>query len=249
MFIPVFVKGTTLDDTWFQLLKELRALGREYPITDGSYAGQNRLAFDFVSGIVMHPHARPLAPITDPLDPPTTDDNILNYFNEYLMNPNLEDGEEYRYAQWINGPMHNPWKPDSKKGFHYFYDETQVEWVIRHFKEKGFGNEHCFITIGDPTSNFRYDKPYKEQTDRGTSPCLRGLDFRVVDGYLTTHVVYRSWDLVGGWPENMGGFTLLNEYVANMIGAEPGPLSFSCKSLHAYDHAFKYLDARIGKGI
>ncbi|MCK5016579.1 MAG: hypothetical protein KAS32_05835, partial [Candidatus Peribacteraceae bacterium] len=65
--------------------------------------------------------------------------------------------------------------------------------------------------------------------------------------YLTTHVVYRSWDLWGGFPENMGGFTLLNEHIAGELGVEPGPLSFSCKSLHAYSHHVDIIAARLGK--
>ena len=81
---------------------------------------------------------------------------------------------------------------------------------------------------------------------RKTSPCLRLLDFRIVDNYLTTHVVYRSWDM-WAWPENMGGFTLLNEYIADLVGVEPGPLTFSCKSLHAYDYQFEVIKMRLRK--
>ncbi len=250
MLMPVNIIGRDLDDTWFQLLKELRAQGREYKITNGSLEWESRLTFDMCSGFIAFPHVRPLAPITEPLNPPTSDIVIEKYFQEYIMNPNLLPGEEYRYSQWINGPYMNHWKPNKIEGYGHSMYETQLEWIIRHFNEKGYGNEHCFITVGDPDTNFRYDKPYEDDTDRGTSPCLRGLDFRVInDGgvnLLLTNVLYRSWDLVAGWPENMGGFTLLNEYVAGMIGVEPGPLAFNCKSLHAYKSSLKYLDQRIG---
>jgi len=232
MINPVFVKANTLGDTWFQLLWDIYKYGRKYPITTGSFAGSTRLEFDFVSGISMLPHIRPLAPIMpEAVRPTTTDDKIGEYFAGYLMNPELEEGEHYKYAQWINGNIPNKAKSIGK----FYYMESQLEWIIRHFKEKGYGNNHCYINVGDRNSNFAYDYPYTDETDRRTSPCLRGLDFTIKDNQLITHVIYRSWDLYAGWPQNMGGFTLLNEYVAEQLDdVEPGPMAFSCSGLHCY---------------
>lgn len=262
-FKPVFVEGTNLDDTWFQLLYQLWEKGRKYEITSGSHAGSNRLAFDFVSGFIKYPHTRPLAPImpegTD-LHPPTTDEKIDSYFADYIMDPHLEPDEEYRYSSWIAGGN------DICK-------VNQTQWIIDHFKKHGYGNEHCYLNVSNPDSCLAYDRPFKsckkcnefypprikncpkcgeelniDEAKRGTSPCLRGLDFRIIDGYLMTHVIYRSWDLWAGFPENMGGFTLLNEFIANNLeGVEPGPLSFSCKSLHAYEHHVGIITKRLNK--
>ena len=261
MLKPVFIEGRDLDDTWFQLLAALHEHGRRYKITDGSYAGAERVAFDFVSGFIHHPHSRPLAPRlpeSSPLPRPTTDDEIENYFVNYLMNSELEKNEDYRYATWIVGGEYQAPAFVSKyqiDGDRHFYGSNslviavpnQIEWIIDHFKTKGLGNEHCYLSVGYPESNFAYDLPYDNPNDRRTSPCLRGLDFRVVDGKLLTHVIYRSWDLWGGWPTNMGGFTMLNQYVAEEIGVEPGPLAFSSKSLHCYDFQLEVLKARLGK--
>lgn len=239
MIQPVFVKSNTLGDTWFHLLWEIYNCGRKYKITDGSFAGSNRLEFDFVSGISMFPHIRPLSPIMpEGIDPTTTDEKIDDYFANYLMDSTLGDNEEYKYAEWINGILFN-----ENKGI----AETQIKWTIRHFKEKGYGNNHCYINIGNSDSNFAYDRPYKNETERGTSPCLRGLDFKVKENRLITHVIYRSWDLYGGWPQNMGGFTLLNEYIASEIGVEPGPLCFSCAGLHCYDFQIEPLKTILRK--
>jgi len=261
MFKPVFIQARDLDDCWFQLLSELYEKGRRYKITDGSYAGHERVVFDFVSGFISYPHTRPLAPQipeTCPLPPPTTEREIYHYFAEYLMDSRLAENEHYRYATWLVG---GEYKMPPIEGRYLKSSITfppwevrvpnQLQWVIDHFKSKGFGNEHCYITIGYPESNFAYDVPYSNPTERMTSPCLRGLDFRVIECegkyYLLTHVIYRSWDLVSGWPTNMGGFTLLNEYVASELEINPGPLAFSCKSLHCYDFTFDYLKARLGK--
>jgi len=261
-FAPVMVHARDLDDCWFMLLDYLFRFGREYKIDEGSYAGQKRLTFDHVSGFIDHPHARPLAPNVpenSPLPPPTTDDEIENYFANYIMNSELAENEEYTYGTWIVGGKYQLPKAeifiDESKDEGAIWEDApyvkvpnQIQWIIDHFKQKGYGNEHCYLTIGYPESNFAYDVPYSNEMERRTSPCLRGLDFRIINNCLLTHVVYRSWDLVGGWPTNMGGFALLNEFVAeNLEGVEPGPLSFSCKSLHSYDHMYDYVKARLGK--
>lgn len=304
-FKPVFINATTLGDCWFQLLQGLYDNGRKYLITDGSYKGINRLVFDDVGGFISYPHERPLAPIMPEgsnLPAPTTDHDIEMYFADYLMNSKIQDNEDYKYATFIVGGKYIVPNGIQCSVNHPFYDKikindkittpNQLEWIIKHFKEKGFGNEHCYLTVGYPESNFAYDIPFKNEQERKTSPCLRGLDFRIIEeklfcclkcnkeyteeehrkihekqlhhinwncdcfqegftiiekSYLHTKVIYRSWDLWGGWPTNMGGFTLLNEYVANELEIEPGPLSFTCKSLHCYDFQLDVLKMRLNK--
>lgn len=271
IFHPIFVEATTLDDCWFRLLWHLFDKGKRYHIDDGSYAGRERLTFDHISGFVHFPHTRPLAPYVPEgtVPPPTTEHDIEQYFANYLMNSELEKNEDYRYSTFIVGGEYElpPKKMSvgmripkyaftegtrfSKEVYNIYPDvinvPNQVDWVINHFKQKGFGNEHCYITVGYPESSFAYDIPYINENERKTSPCLRGLNFRVVEGHLILHIIYRSWDLVSGWPTNMGGFTLLNEFVASELNIIPGPVSFSCSSLHAYDHAYDYLKIRLGK--
>jgi thymidylate synthase len=233
-FNPVHIVGTTLGDTWFQLISALWERGRRgILITDGSFKGSHRMEFDMVSGFCNYPHQRPLAPILPPSigEVPTNDDKILDYFNEYIMNPKCLPGEEYRYSTWINGQYYNTWTDKM---------ESALEWVIRHFQEKGYGNNHCYIRMGKTFHQADYDAPYSAEMERKTTPCLQGLDFKIKDNCLLIGVIYRSWDLYGGWPENMGGFTLLNEYVCGMLGdVEPGPLAFFSMGLHCYDHQLK----------
>lgn len=263
-FRPTFIEATTLDDAWFRLLWEAAHRGREYFITSGSFEGKRRLALDYTAGFIHAPHHRPLSPTVpegSSLSPPCTDEVGERYFANYLMNPKREKNEHYKYASYIVG---------GDKGV---CEVKQLDWVIKHLNASP-GNEHCYITIGTPNSLMDYDKPYRECPQcrrlfnwmyhkcpyhgvdliahehlRKTTPCLRGLDFRIIDGALFTHVVYRSWDLVNGWPTNMVGFTLLNEYVASELGIEPGPLAFSCKSLHIYEDCYDYIRARICKEI
>lgn len=237
MFKPIQIIANDLNDCYFQLLTHLWHQGRKYKITDGSFAGAYRLEFDFCTGFINYPHSRPLTPIMpEGIPPVTTDEKLeLEYFPNYLMNPVLEGNEHYRYSSWINGTDHYgefaAWDAFNKSS------ETPLEWVIRHFKEKGYGNNHCYINVGNVDSGFNYDIPHKTEGDRRTSPCLRGIDFKIKDNYLIMSVIFRSWDLYAGFPENMGGLTILNEYICEQLhDVLPGPLAFTSAGLHCYDY-------------
>lgn len=267
-FKPVFIDAKTIDDCWFQLLQNVYDHGRPYKKTSGSRTGMTVYGFDFVSGFIHYPHTRPLAPIMpEGIPSVTTDENIEKYFTDYLMDSNLAKNEHYKYSTWLVGG-------DGQAGFRRVSCSlNQVEWVVEHFKSHGYGNNHCYMVIGNPETSTVYDELYLycpkcknafypvgvkscrecntkleiDEARRPTSPCLRGLDFRIVDGYLLTNVIYRAWDIFA-WPENMGGFTMLNEYIAEQLdGVEPGPLSFTSKSLHCPEDMLDILKMRIRK--
>jgi thymidylate synthase len=69
-------------------------------------------------------------------------------------------------------------------------------------------------------------------------PCLRHIDTRIRDGKLHFMVYFRSWDLYGGFPANLGGIQMLKEYMAAEIGVEDGEIIASSKGLHLYDYAW-----------
>ena len=190
---------------------------------------------------------RPLAP-TMPIGiaPTTTDDAIQAYFVKYLMDPNLELNEEYRYSTWINKPLQR-FVDDYPYQIPTVRWESQLEWCIRHLKEKGHGNNHCYITIGKSGEQFVYDREYTNETERRTTPCLRGIDIKIKDGKVILGVIFRSWDLYAGFPENMGGFTLLNQYIASEVGVNEGPLTFVSQGLHCYDYQIEQVRSYLRK--
>jgi len=258
----VFVEEKTLDSMWFTLLSEVYKHGRKNHIDYGSFAGSNRLEFDYVAGTIEFPTTRPLSPIVpDGVPPVTTDEEIEKYFVNYLMDGTLEANEHYKYATWISGgrykmPKISGWEvieylPKGEVKAKILSKEVwltvpnQVDWIIDHYKSKGHGNNHCYIQVGYPESSFAYDMPWENESERQTSPCLRGIDTHIKDGKLCFAVVFRSWDLFAGFPENMGGITMMMEYMADQIGVETGPLSFSCLKLHCYDSQIDAVKARL----
>ncbi len=247
----VFVEEKTLDSMWFVLLSEVYKHGRKNHIDYGSFAGSNRLEFDYVAGTIEFPTTRPLAPIVPEGVPPvTTDEEIEKYFTNYLMNGELEANEHYKYATWIAGgdyviPRAEWWRGGLYTDKLKIRVPNQVQWIIDHYKSKGHGNNHCYIQVGYPESSFAYDISWKDESERQTSPCLRGIDTHIKDGKLCFAVIFRSWDLFAGFPENMGGITMLMEYMADQLEIETGPLSFSCLKLHCYDSQIEAVKARL----
>lgn len=260
---PVFITAKNLDDCYFQLLSACWNQGRKYKIDAGSFAGNYRLELDCAFGVIEFPSTRPLAPIFPPhIASVATDEDIEQYFATYIMDSNLSPNEDYRYSTWISGGEYNlPFanittsaiinKDINIVGPLKIQCLNQLEWIINHYKSSGYGNNHCYIQIGYPESNIAYDQEYDNETLKKSSPCFRGLDTKIINENgeykLLLHTYFRSWDLYSGWPVNMGGITLLGEYICSSLGdVSMGALTFSSLKLHCYDYQLEQLKSRLG---
>jgi thymidylate synthase len=111
----------------------------------------------------------------------------------------------------------------------YTYGEDlapQIDEVIKRYKQGVDTNQMC-MNVGSRDSIFLKDPP-----------CLRVVDTRVQEGKLNFVLYFRSWDLWGGLPTNLGGLQLLKEYMAEEIGAKDGSLIAFSKGLHLYEHCW-----------
>ena len=268
-FHPVNVIGRDIDEVWFKLLHEIYLYGRPYVKDEGSFAGSEMLELDQVFGTILEPLTyndqgvrRPLA-VTVPggVSAPTTDQYIEEYFVRDLMDSDLAPNEHYRYSTFIVGGDYKiPQISLGDKVFinpQLFFTENrlvkapnQLQWAIDHYRKVGFHNNHCCIQVGYPESNQVYNRPYTNELERGTSPCLRLIDTKIIeDGgehYLCFHVIFRAWNLWAGWPTNVGGLALLMEYIAHELGIKPGALSFSSKAMNIYRFQLDSVMRRIG---
>ena len=121
----------------------------------------------------------------------------------------------------------------------YTYGEDlapQVEEVIRRYKRDGFENNQLCMSVGNKQSLFLEH-----------SQCLRLVDTRIREGKLIFFVYFRSWDLWGGFPVNLGGLQLLKEYMADAIGVKDGELMACSKGLHIYSSTWEF--ARLAVGL
>jgi thymidylate synthase len=245
-----FVEARDLGDAWFQTLFRMLEEGRVFKIDRGSYAGQKRLEFDWVTVHIKHPGVRPLLPQIEAHHniPNPVEDDYLDEYVPYLMTGELKPGESYTYGQrLVRYPIppsakHNLGNVDiyldeiqelDEKGIIFFDEEfqctclNQIELLIWTYKTKGFRNNQMVLQVAHPTDMLLKDPP-----------CLRHIDTRIQDGKLHFYPYFRSWDLWGGFPANLAGIQMLKEYCAAEIGVDDGEMIASSKGLHIYDYSF-----------
>ena len=236
---PVYIEAFDLDDAWIQGLSRILEYGYVYTITRGSYKGQKRLEFDFVTIRIKNPSHQiiPIIPEGSGIPAPTSMEYINNYLS-YLLTGQKTETEDYTYGerlvdakarvkQVLNGKEMVQEMP---------LEVNQVEEVIKIYKTQGHGTNQAVMEIGMP-SDIKLDDP----------PCLRLIDTRIRYGRLHFFPYFRSWDLWGGFPSNLGGLELVKQYMAEEIGVENGEIIATSKGLHLYDYSWDLAKQRTGK--
>jgi thymidylate synthase len=236
---PVFIDAFDLDDAWFQCLASILDKGHVYTITRGSYEGQRRLEFDYACVRVRKPEHQiiPIMPEGCGIPAPTSMEYIEGYLN-YLLTGTKTGTEDYTYGERLVEPkVRIDEIVDGKKMCKEIpLDCNQVEEVIKIYKTQGFGTNQATMEIGMP-SDIKLNDP----------PCLRLIDTRVRYGKLHFMLYFRSWDLWGGFPSNLGGLELVKQYMANEIGVENGEIVAASKGLHLYEYAWEFAKMRTKK--
>jgi len=212
-----FVEATTLPDAWFQCIYRILEVGRKYVIDKGSYKGQQRLEFDYITAHIKYPGVRSLLPDIPPTlgIPNPVAEGYLEEYLPYLMTSEKKPGEDYSYGSRL---------------------ECQIQKVIDMYKNDGYNTNQACMSVSTP-SDINLSDP----------PCLRSLDTRIQDGKLHFFPYFRSWDLFNGFPANLGAIQLLKEYMAEEIGVEDGEIIASSKGLHLYDYVWELAKLRTYK--
>ena len=228
MMEVVFIEAITLDDAWHQAVFNLFEHGHKYKIDSGSYAGSERIEFDFAVIRIKAPWEEPRLPkIPEQLKipPPVSEDYVVDYFNDYIMGGKKAEGEDYTYGERLTNA-------EKKEGGFF----SQVEEAIKRYKEEGFGTNQIILQVGQPSDLLLADPP-----------CLRHIDTKIRDGALHFFPYFRSWDLWGGFPANLAGIQLLKEYMAAEIGVDDGEIIAASKGLHIYEYVEELAKLRFGK--
>ncbi len=260
-FSPIHIEATSLSDAWFQAVYKCIETGRDHTIDRGSYEGQKRLEFDYITLHIKYPGVRPLLPRIPGhygLPNPVGDDYLDDYV-PYLMTGALKPGESYTYGQRICKyplpPEYHDYSSSSnadilvqerdiweneniivrENGNLYL---NQIELLIWTYKNKGFRNNQMVLQVAHPCDMLLADPP-----------CLRSIDTRIQDGKLHFIIYFRSWDLWGGMPANLAGIQVMKEYIASEIGVDDGAMIASSKGLHLYDYVWELAECIRGKSI
>jgi thymidylate synthase len=211
------IQARDIPDAWFQCVYEIIDKGHRYQIDRGSFQGQERLEFDYVTVQIKYPGTRPLIPdIPEALCIPNpVADGYIESYLPYLMTAEKQPNEDYTYGEYL---------------------EPQIAEVIRMYRQDGHGTNQAYMTVGDPKALLLTDPP-----------CLRGIDTRIRYGKLHFMVYFRSWDLWNGFPANLGAIQMLKEYMAQEIGVEDGEIIAASKGLHLYDYIWELARLRTMK--
>jgi thymidylate synthase len=236
---PVFIDAFDLNDAWFQCLSEILEHGHVYTITRGSYEGQKRLEFDFVTLRIRKPSHQIIPIIPEGMNiPAPTDMHYIQGYLSYLMTGTKTETEDYTYGERLVEPrVKIKQNIDGKEMIREMPIGTnQIEEVIKIYQTQGSGTNQATMEIGMP-SDIKLNDP----------PCLRIIDTRLRYGKLHFILYFRSWDLWGGFPSNLGGLQLVKQYMAEEIGVEDGEIIAASKGLHLYEYAWELAKMRTNK--
>ena len=212
-----FIEARDLPDAWYQCVNRVLEVGKEYVIDRGSYQGQKRLEFDYITIHIKYPGTRPLLPDIPPQlgIPNPVQEGYLEEYLPYLMTSNRQPGEDYTYGERL---------------------EYQIKEVIKMYKKDGYRTNQACMSVSMPSD-----------IDLIDPPCLRSIDTRISGNKLHFVIYFRSWDLWSGLPANLGSIQLLKEYMAGEIGVEDGEMIASSKGLHLYDYIWELAKLRTYK--
>jgi thymidylate synthase len=246
MLKPISIFATNLSDAWHQCVFAVITPGnaRKRLINQGSYEGEYRLEFDYITVHIAHPNARPLLPeipahLNIPNPVPGGMDYVDGYFARYMMSDVKEGDEQYTYGGRIVSALLSP--ISHIKSEHTFLKDiqgetaNQIEEIASRYKKYGPGNNQLIMQVGQPADIMLKDPP-----------CLRHIDTRIEEGKLNFIIYYRSWDLWGGFPANLAAIQLMKEYMAAEIGVEDGEMICSSKGLHLYGYTWEIAGTRRG---
>jgi len=116
----------------------------------------------------------------------------------------------------------------------------QLKYVVESLK-RDINTRQAMISIGDPVKDCFTEKGVLKETK--DFPCSRELQFMMVDGKLNLTLYIRSNDILWGLSAvNITNFTIMQEYVARIIGVPVGKYYHVANNLHVYKDHFKTVE-------
>lgn len=136
-FTAQILSTRDLSEAWFLCLRTVLMCGHTYTIDRGSFEGQQRKEFDYITIQITNPGIRPLIPDVPPGVPPPTTMEYIEEYLPYLMNGHKEQNEEYTYGSYL---------------------EPQIPIIIDMLKRSPRTNQ-AYMTVGDPSTVMMVDPP------------------------------------------------------------------------------------------
>lgn len=132
------IEANTLPEAWFMAVRKLFDEGTVYKIDRGSFVGQHRLEFDYITIRVRYPGILPLVPdVPAGVPAPCTMEYVESYL-PYLLTGVKHEHEQYTYGEYL---------------------DPQIKKVIEMYKKDGYNTNQAFMAVGDAGSIDLPDPP------------------------------------------------------------------------------------------
>lgn len=218
-FITTSISAVDIPDAWFQCVSRVLDVGFKYEIQHGSYVGQTRMEFDWISVYIDKPYQEPWNLMLPEIPPHLWIPNPVapGYIEQYmpkLLTDHIEPNEQYTYGSRMSSQFGH--------------------WL--EVLKKTPNTNQAVLQVAEPND-----------CDLEDPPCLRHIDMRVKDGELIFYPYFRSWDLWGGFPANLAGIAVLQNTMAEELKLKCGPMLASSKGLHLYGYVEELAKIRCNK--
>jgi len=163
----------------------------------------------------------PSVDITEPI-------NILSRSDKWLY-PTID---EIRRIFLMKKTIHTYKYTYGQRIFNYNYTINQIDdYVIPLLKDKKRKfTRRLYVSLWDPIKDSKTDE--KEEM-----PGVVGIWFKLVDKRLIATAMIRNNDCFMGFPANLYQIYVLQKYITDKTGTEPGRIVFYSLSMHIYlDH-------------
>lgn len=206
-----FISERTIEQAWRMSLWYCARYGYSYKVEKGSYEGQIRKQLNHLTVVIEEPYIRPLA--------------VSLPENRGIPAPTSEEKIQAYFFEYLATDT----KGEKEDYTYGQYIAPQLPEVINLLNRSGGATNQACIGIGD-----------QESVKLADPPCLRVVDFKVVEGKLNLSLFFRSWDIFVGFPENLGGLQLLKEYILSHLEfpVEDGPIIAYSSGAHIYEQYF-----------
>ncbi len=112
------------------------------------------------------------------------------------------------------------------------FGRDQLGRLVAHLKEDP-SSRHGVVVTWDPAQDGLGG------TKRANVPCPYTFTVNIIGGRLHLHNIVRSNDMVLGFPADVAGFALLQHFLAQKLGVEPGVYSHSISNAHIWDNQYE----------
>lgn len=225
------INAKSINDAWFRTVYHILEVDKDnnfvhaYPtgiIQQGSFMNeQSRLQFPSFSLCIEYPLLDRLVQIPEGsnIPSPIAEEEAKQYFYNYIIGSEVQENETYTYGSRLN---------------------ISLQKVMDMLLKTPVTNQ-AVIEIAQPDDTFNCIG----NDGKLDPPCARLVDFKVIPFYtngkldknlstLDMHLYFRSWDLYGGMPVNLYGFSMLQETVSEYIGIPVGKMYCYSSGLHLY---------------